>query len=318
MKAGLLRRLAPRPESAAARRARTLRRSLRYATRQPTARGAICVGFYWWDGFKNFGDALTPWLLARYGVAPILTQSARAQGVGVGSILEHLPTEFAGITWGTGSLYGLKLNLPSIRPLALRGHLTRELLGITDRVYVGEPGILVSRHLPRRRPRYALGIVPHHAHEQNEKLQTLVANGRGSVRLISTRTSPSRAIRQIAECETIISSSLHGLVTADSFGIPALWFTAEPGLMGGTFKFHDYESVFTPKMTRQRALADIASVRDARRLAKTLDPDRVEEVCQELESSVEELKHQFRRQFRRNLSLWTTLLSRRPDLGQVG
>lgn len=49
----------------------------------------------------------------------------------------------------------------------------------------------------------------------------------------------------------MVTTSLHGLVTADSYGIPAVWTTLEPGLGGGDFKFRDYESVITPGRTRR-------------------------------------------------------------------
>ena len=42
------------------------------------------------------------------------------------------------------------------------------------------------------------------------------------------------------ECEAIVSSSLHGLVIAESFGIRSTWMKLSENLAGGEFKFHDY------------------------------------------------------------------------------
>lgn len=61
-------------------------------------------------------------------------------------------------------------------------------------------------------------------------------------------------VGQIARCRAVLSTSLHGLVVADSFGIPVVWFELEPALWGKDFKFLDYESVVTPGRTRKVTL----------------------------------------------------------------
>ena len=55
---------------------------------------------------------------------------------------------------------------------------------------------------------------------------------------------PADVIAQIAGCEFVFSSSLHGLVVADSYGIPNCWMTMAPALFGGSWKFDDYFSAF--------------------------------------------------------------------------
>ena len=64
------------------------------------------------------------------------------------------------------------------------------------------------------------------------------------VTVINVRRHPSAVIRDIASCGAILSSSLHGLVVADSYGIPAAWTSGSPPLTGGDFKFQDYASAF--------------------------------------------------------------------------
>lgn len=62
--------------------------------------------------------------------------------------------------------------------------------------------------------------------------------------VIDFEADPLSVLMRIAECETICSSALHGLIVADSLGIPNMWSTASNRLLGGEYKFHDYYSVF--------------------------------------------------------------------------
>lgn len=62
-------------------------------------------------------------------------------------------------------------------------------------------------------------------------------------------------------CKYIISSSLHGLICADSICIPNRWIKLSE-LLGSDFKFHDYYSVFdiTPEfqiMTGSESLEEL-------------------------------------------------------------
>jgi hypothetical protein len=65
----------------------------------------------------------------------------------------------------------------------------------------------------------------------------------GSV-VISPLGDPVKCAEKIAECETVISSSLHGLIAADSFGIPNRQLVFSSNIVGGQFKYDDYHSVF--------------------------------------------------------------------------
>ncbi len=58
------------------------------------------------------------------------------------------------------------------------------------------------------------------------------------------RQHPSAVIKQIAECECIVSSSLHGLIIADSLGIPNIHVKVTNNLLGDGFKFDDYYSAY--------------------------------------------------------------------------
>ncbi|MFC6423059.1 polysaccharide pyruvyl transferase family protein [Ornithinimicrobium tianjinense] len=209
------------------------------------------VNAYWFDQFLNFGDALTPMLLARAGYVPRLAPLKDAQFLGVGSILEMAPTGYSGSVWGSGLLYGEAIALPHATWLAVRGALTRDLVGAPSVTALGDPGLLASTVVVAGRPSRSLGIVPHHAHRSLPIWGEIQRRVPGSV-VIDPAQRPSRVFRQISACSTVLTTSLHGLITADSYGIPAMWLTVdEIPLRGGSFKFDDYESSLNLRTVRR-------------------------------------------------------------------
>lgn len=209
---------------------------------------------FWYDGIANFGDALTPWLLGRAGIIAIHSRPASAELVGAGSILEMLPADFDGAIWGSGLLRDAPVALPNARILAVRGRLTADRLGAPDATVLGDPGLLVSTFMKRPRTRWRLGIVPHHMHENDPIWEAIRTQAPNQTRVIDVRRGPTAVLSEIAACDFVLSTSLHGLITADAFGIPAVWARREPDLWGGRFKFLDYESAVTPSATRETLL----------------------------------------------------------------
>lgn len=238
-------------DSVPRRRARAIARLARAGLSPSFYPTAAVTSAYWWDGHPNFGDALTPWLLRHHGRIAVHAPPSVARMAGVGSILEQLPPEFSGTVWGSGLLYGEPVDLPHARYAAVRGHLTRRIQGIAGSVALGDPGLLVARHVRRPRRRWTLGIVPHGMHEHHSDVSAFADRYPTDVNVISTRAPVDTVVRAIGRCDAVVSSSLHGLVVADSFGIPAAWFALSPALWGGSFKFEDYESVVSPGKTRR-------------------------------------------------------------------
>lgn len=249
--------------------------------------GGVVVPTTWWDGHPNFGDDLTPWLLPFYGVHPVHRVANRARLAGIGSILEFLPESYDGAIWGSGLMNEAPHPLPAARVLAVRGPLTRELIGAPVDVALGDPGILVARHVRRRDVRWDVGLVPHGHHRGHEDFLALARSAGIRVRVINVHAPAARVVPEITACDRIITTSLHGLITADAFGIPALWTMLDPGLTGGDFKFRDYEAVVTPGQSRFFAFEAGVGLSDL--LAYTATPSRetVERVCDELEAALD-------------------------------
>jgi hypothetical protein len=49
-----------------------------------------------------------------------------------------------------------------------------------------------------------------------------------------------KVVADITSCDCIFSSSLHGLIVAHAYGIPAVWIRPGGPIMGDDVKFHDY------------------------------------------------------------------------------
>ena len=158
------------------------------------------------------------------------------------SILRHFfPRKNAGHlhVWGTGFILpDSDAEWPqNVHYHAVRGPRTAERTD--DRATLGDPGILAALLLEARPPKqWAVGLVPHYG--------DVDSLNRGAAlpthwRLIEPCRPVVDVVREIASCELIVSSSLHGLIAADSLGIPCLWaLTAKPSANPPPFKFHDY------------------------------------------------------------------------------
>lgn len=296
------------------RRARALKRAVGVAlTPEMYPRGPV-VPTYWWDMHPNFGDEMTPWLLPHFGIAPVHRAPSRARLVGVGSILEHLPTDFAGVVWGSGLIDDRPRPLPNATVVAVRGALTREHLGAPSTTVLGDPGLLTARLVPRPRTRWRLGLIPHGHHRHHP---TFTATARASpehVRIINVSNRPWRTAREIASCAAIITTSLHGLVVADAYGIPAAWTVLEPALSGGDFKFRDYETVATPTFSRRFEFRPDASPDDLVSHTRPADTAAVRAAVDALEGSVDQLLSLFAGAQRVPVAALMTLLN---PLGQT-
>jgi hypothetical protein len=194
----------------------------------------------------NFGDMLTPMLLDYFDVPYEWASAERAELVGIGSVCEKIPASFKGIVWTSGNLSGGHRNqFAEAQVVALRGRLTQERTqcSTSDSVLLGDGGLLSNLLASPVRKRYKLGIIPHYVDHDHEILRQ-IANTSTEIRLIDICDEPQSVIRRVSQCDNILSSSLHGLILADSLGIPNRWLEAFGEVIGAGFKFRDYYSVF--------------------------------------------------------------------------
>jgi hypothetical protein len=247
-----------------------------------TGRG---VPAFWFHDFPNFGDLITPWLLRSYGYVPVSSRPADAELASTGSLLQWLPSAFAGTVLGSGMALDRPHPLLHARIAAVRGARTRELVGASGAVALGDPGLLaVRRSGVQAQPQVPVGIVPHYYDRDSPVLVRLAASLGHDCRVIDVRRPPVEVFAAIASCEVVVSSSLHGVITADALGVPAAWTIVSGQVMGGAFKFLDHESALglhrrQVELTGDESVADLqaaAGLASGNRVAETVD--RLDEV----------------------------------------
>jgi pyruvyltransferase len=199
------------------------------------------VSAYWYTDTVNFGDLLTPLLLRYYGLNPVHSSPERAEVVSTGSILEHVPEDYGGYILGSGLIFDRERLLDKATVLAVRGELTRERIGAPKGVPLGDPGLLVPKLLTQRPAKtHVLGLVPHLSDSTDPRIASIKNRCGKDVLVIEVRRRPIQVLNDIAACEYILSSSLHGVVCADAFGIPNRWLLLSDKVEGKGFKFADY------------------------------------------------------------------------------
>lgn len=193
---------------------------------------------YYWKGKKNFGDLLGSLLIKKFThLESEWAEPGNAELVIVGSLLEHLPEKWNGVIAGIGKLHErTKLNLPEAKIIGLRGPLTAK--GIKKKITIADPGLLCNELVTLQDKQYEIGLIPHWSDNDLEKNSIFLTK---RTKIIRVSDDPLKVITEISQCRKIVSSSLHGIILADAFGIPRRTEIA-PRLAyeGGTFKFRDY------------------------------------------------------------------------------
>ena len=230
---------------------------------------------YWWKprprlGFiprvDNLGDALSPFIVKQVlsqVSPPVEPKPSQRRILAIGSILNHAKT--GDIVWGSG-VNGIKARedhaFESLDVRAVRGPRTRAFLddlGIECPEVFGDPGILLSRFVKPRTPKLGDELyVPHFSQGRHE---------RADMRTLLTQGSDFQAfVNGIASARIVYSASLHGLVIAESYGIPAI--LTMTSTTENLFKYRDYY-----EGTGRDAFAVANSVEEAQSLSPPPLPD---------------------------------------------
>jgi pyruvyltransferase len=222
---------------------RIKRPGTRGANRTSTALPYPHVHLEYWrpgDSLLNFGDMLSyiivSKVLSNNGLTLTDETPRQARLLAVGSILHFAKS--GDVVWGSGINGKVPLDLHCFSTLdvrAVRGPLTAEYLrkrGITVPDVYGDPALLLpqlfgERFVPTKKRQYA--VVPNlHDLGVTENWPNIV----------SPLMAWNRCIEQIVEAEFVVASSLHGLIVAEAFGIPARYIRLSE--TESLLKYEDY------------------------------------------------------------------------------
>ena len=141
----------------------------------------------------------------------------------------------------------------------------------------GDAGILASELLeclPEKR--YDVGIVPHICDLSDPAVQALTDSYENAC-LINVKDDPMAVIEQIAQCRAVISSSLHGLIVADSLDIPNMHLVFSDRPLGDGYKFDDYYSAYGVEHVMRDLRSQAAPAPEEIQAAYLITPAMVEE-----------------------------------------
>lgn len=201
---------------------------------------------YWWqpgNGAINVGDHLARVIVeAMLGLRDfdlLGKRDRRRRLFSIGSVLHNARDGEA--VWGSGINGKIADDAHRFRDLdvrAVRGPLTRGWLqarGIAVPEVYGDPALLMPRLFPvsllgggTRRP---FVVVPHF----NEPQQKYAAHRE---RLVLPTLRPAAFVRALLGADLVVSSSLHGVILAEAYGIPAVYLDSGNG--EHRFKYDDY------------------------------------------------------------------------------
>jgi pyruvyltransferase len=256
----------------------------------------INISAYWYKAKNNFGDWLNLDVLSFLGVELFWSDAGNCQLMGIGSILNELlsntikPSNSPVAIWGSGFRSVIRKDRTLKRPVqvtAVRGRYTKSILenqfGVQCPAVYGDPGLFANELIVPKSKKYRIGIIPHVSHTELNCFKKV--NNDEDV-LIDLTQEPIKVIEQISECEYIVSESLHGLIVADSLGIPNLRLRImNKNLEGVNFKFGDYYSAYPAHLKQGAAhlLTQYDNIRD-------IKISRIRDKYQPKEKEIEQLK----------------------------
>jgi pyruvyltransferase len=204
-------------------------------------RGFISVH---WSNSANWGDALNVYLVEKISGQTVKFEASR-QGhhyLVIGSIIERATKK--SVIWGTGAMSAdLHMLDKPTKVCAVRGPETRKLLlqnNIECPEIYGDPALLLPKYYkPNVQNECAIGIIPHYSDKAHPWIKAMSMND--GVRVINIEQGIQPFVDAVLSCRRVFSSSLHGIICADAYGIPSRQISLYGDrVIGGQFKFNDY------------------------------------------------------------------------------
>lgn len=268
---------------------------------------------------KNIGDSINPYIFEKIlhvDFENVGYRNCDITGIGSGlrrffvprNSLRNLLTIIIGRTnrrslvlWSAGFLQtptGREISTrKNIVVASVRGELSKKwvekILNRKLDCTTGDAGLLAADLITSPKiKKYDVGIIPHDKDRTDVIVGELQKNLSSSI-VIDVQGDVMDVLEQIASCRTVVSSSLHGLIFADSFHIPNLHIIISDRLSGDGFKFKDYYSCY--------GMSDVAiDIRDEERL-KSIRPEKIISEYKVSPAAVEKKKSEIKEAFWKHL-----------------
>lgn len=257
------------------------------------------IRLFWWNEKiiqdktkENYGDVLGPYLVEKISGKEVIFAWPKKFSiidyfnpiyVTIGSVLSNVNHKC--IVWGSG-IISLDIPIKNAKFLAVRGPQTRNFLlhlGYEVPEIYGDPALLLPHYYnPNVTKKYTYGIAPHY---NDWKKVNLWFSNRNDILIIDMMTNDIESkTNEFLQCERIISSSLHGVIIAHAYGIPAVWQKFSDKVFGDDIKYQDYfESVnlkfYQPEIQEkiysdaemERLFQDLPNLPEAKKLESLRD-----------------------------------------------
>lgn len=199
---------------------------------------------------KNFGDAINPELFFKISGLEVVSFKEIFPFIHpniylfIGSNLDGLRIKNTVICGAGFKSADSKIRTKPKEVVAVRGPLTKRKLeeyGVKCPDVFCDPGLLVSHFYPQNnvKKKYDIGIIPHYV-DKELLAKAEIKCGKLTYKILDIEDPSDIFLANVNECGCIASSSLHGIITAHSYGIPAFWIKLSDKIIGGDFKFQDY------------------------------------------------------------------------------
>ncbi|HXD92362.1 MAG TPA: polysaccharide pyruvyl transferase family protein [Bacteroidia bacterium] len=224
----------------------------------------------YWKEVDNFGDLLNPYIIEKLGRCRVKYYTLKSKGqvlksifhsiflkrkldiklirsitnagkgiLAIGSILSKAGPLTT--VWGSGFMNEDETCIEGGKILAVRGkesYRKLEELGFSNKPVFGDPALLLPIiYKPKSEERYEIGIIPHWS--EFDQLYEKYSSKHKVINLVTKDVEG--VIDQICSCKYVLSTSLHGIIVAHAYSVPAIWFK-EGYIDTDGFKFNDYFS----------------------------------------------------------------------------
>lgn len=200
----------------------------------------------------NWGDAVNTTLVEALTGCRVKSLDLYAHARELGKVDHHLvigsTLQFAGsrtTVWGAGFIN--EGRMPAGRPALItavrgpRSWMELRKAGLACPEVFGDPAVLLPALLGVNKnvgPSIRIGFIPHYSDIRDPKVCRLARVD--GVEMLNIRGRPRKFLEKVADCSCVVSTSLHGVIAAESLGVPAVWAVVSNRVRGAGFKFTDY------------------------------------------------------------------------------